>query len=54
MLAFANVMHFFPHELAGLRCRRFALPRVAACAFHRSLLRHWFLPLIRGSERIDA
>src|SRR5262245_29688721 len=43
MLALANVVHFLPDELAGLRRGRLALGRVLAGALSRLLLRHSIL-----------
>jgi len=40
VLSFANVIHLFAHELAGLRARRFAFARVLARAFDCAFFRH--------------
>jgi hypothetical protein len=40
MLAFADVIHFLAHELAGLRAGGFALLRVSPRPLHGLLLRH--------------
>jgi len=47
MLALANVVHFLPDELAGLRRGRLALGRVLAGALSRLLLRHSILLSVR-------
>jgi hypothetical protein len=45
MLAFANVMHLFPHEFSGLRGWRFAFTRIFPCPFQSLLFRHDCSPL---------
>jgi hypothetical protein len=40
MLAFADMVHLFAHEFAGLGARRFAGSLVASCSRDRRLLRH--------------
>jgi len=57
VLAFANVLHLFPYELARLGARRFAFAPIFACALECSFLRH--VPLrnvtpVAGSERTLA
>src|SRR5438046_10526552 len=49
VLAFADVVELFTHELAGLRAGRLPLAAVAARALQRLLLRHIVL-LRNGSE----
>jgi hypothetical protein len=40
MLAFAHMMHLFPHKFACLSGRRFAFSGVLMSAFQRFLFRH--------------
>jgi len=54
MLSFADVVHFFADELAGLRRRRFAGPLVAASALHGCLLRHAVLLKTRVDRNLNA